>query len=363
MISLVRGNWFREVGAMRHHLAYVVAVGAVLSAAVGWAFLRDANTGADMTQAAEAFVESLTAEQKATAVLPADSPLRVDWHFIPKDQRKGLQIKHMNDAQRKAALALLRSALSQIGYDKATKIMALEGILRELEKGRTGGAIRDPERYYYTVFGEPSDLGRWALSIEGHHLSLNFVVDKGKVIASTPTFFAANPNVVREGMPGGVPAGTRVLADEELLAFQLTESLGPEQRKTAITADKAPREIRAAGELPPPAYAPEGLSFAGLNGTQQQLLRQLIAVYARNLPADLASARLQAIDGAGYDRVYFAWAGADRPGIGHYYRIQGPTFLIEFVNTQPDSAGNPASHIHSVWRDPTGDFAIPAKRS
>ena len=347
---------------MRRHLAYVMAVAAALSATMGWAVLRDANTGADLTLAARAFLDTLSADQKATVVLPADSPLRLDWHFIPKDQRKGLQIKHMDAAQRKAALALLRSALSQTGYDKATKIMSLEGILRELQKGQSSGPIRDPERYYYTIFGEPGETGRWALSIEGHHLSLNFAVDQGNVIASTPTFFAANPTVVRAGMPGGVPVGTRVLADEELLAFQLLESLSPEQRKTAILADKAPSDIRAAGQPESPEYATEGVAFGGLNGTQQKLLRELIDVYARNLPADLAAARLQAIDAARYDRVYFAWAGADRPGIGHYYRIQGPTFLIEFVNTQPDSAGNPASHIHSVWRDPTGDFAIPAKR-
>jgi hypothetical protein len=347
---------------MRRHLAYVMAVAAALSATMGWAVLRDANTGADLTLAARAFLDTLSAEQKATVVLPADSPLRFDWHFIPKDQRKGLQIKHMDAAQRKAALGLLRSALSQTGYDKATKIMSLEGILRELQKGQSSGPIRDPERYYYTIFGEPGETGRWALSIEGHHLSLNFAVDQGNVIASTPTFFAANPTVVREGMPGGVPVGTRVLADEELLAFQLLESLSPEQRKTAILADKAPSDIRAAGQLQSPEYATEGVAFGGLNGTQQKWLRELIDVYARNLPADLAAARLEAIDAARYDRVYFAWAGADRPGIGHYYRIQGPTFLIEFVNTQPDSAGNPASHIHSVWRDPTGDFAIPAKR-
>lgn len=347
---------------MRRHLAYVTAVAAALSATMGWAILRDANTGADLTVAARAFLGTLSAEQKATVVLPADSPLRLDWHFIPKDQRKGLQIKHMDAAQRKAALALLRSALSQTGYDKATKIMSLEGILRELQEGRSSGPIRDPERYYYTIFGEPSETDRWALSIEGHHLSLNFAVDRGNVIASTPTFFAANPTVVREGMSGGVAVGTRVLAAEELLAFQLLESLSLEQRKTAILADKAPSDIRAAGKPQPPEYATEGVAFGGLNGTQQKLLRELIDVYARNLPADLAGARLQAIDAASYDRVYFAWAGADRPGIGHYYRIQGPTFLIEFVNTQPDSAGNPASHIHSVWRDPTGDFAIPVKR-
>ena len=193
---------------MRRHLAYVMAVAAALSATMGWAVLRDANTGADLTLAARAFLDALSADQKATVALPADSPLRLDWHFIPKDQRKGLQIKHMDAAQRKAALALLRSALSQTGYDKATKIMSLEGILRELQKGQSSGPIRDPERYYYTIFGEPGDTGRWALSIEGHHLSLNFAVDQGNVIASTPTFFAANPTVVREGMPGGVPPTT-----------------------------------------------------------------------------------------------------------------------------------------------------------
>jgi len=241
--------------------------------------------------------------------------------------------------------------------------MSLEGLLHELEKGRSGGAIRDPERYYYTIFGEPNELRRWALSVEGHHLSLNFAVAQGRVIASTPTFFAANPHLVRDGMPGGVPVGTRVLAEEELFAFQLLESFSTQQRRRATLADKAPRDIRAAGELQSPPYAAEGLPFTALNGTQQQLLRQLIAIYARNLPTDLASARLQAIELAGYGQVYFGWAGADQPGIGHYYRIQGPTFVIEFVNVQPDAAGNPASHIHSVWRDPTGDFGVTARRS
>jgi hypothetical protein len=348
---------------MRRNLAYLVAVAAMLSVATGWSFLQEAATGVSVTQAAKAFVAALSTDQKTAAVLPAGSPQRIAWHFIPKDQRKGLQVKHMKDAQRQAALVLLRSVLSQAGYDKATKIMALEGILRELEQGRKGSPIRDPQRYYFTLFGEPSEAGRWGMSIEGHHLSLNFTVDSGIVIASTPTFFAANPTVVREGLPGNVPQGTRVLAEEELVAFQLLESLDAQQRKTAILEAKAPREIRAAGEPQPPAYAPDGLSLAGLNETQQKLLKKLIAVYAGNLPTDLAAARLRAIDEAGDDKVYFAWAGADRPGIGHYYRIQGPTFLIELVNTQPDSAGNPASHIHSVWRDPTGDFAIPAKRS
>ncbi len=348
---------------MRHNLTYLVAVAAMLSVATGWSFLQETATGVGATQSAKAFLATLSAEQKSIAVLPLDSPQRVDWHVIPKAQRKGLQLKDMTDGQRQAALALLRSVLSPAGYEKATKVMALEATIRELEKSRQGGAIRDPERYYFTLFGEPSEVSRWGLSIEGHHLSLNFLVDSGVVIASTPMFFAANPHVVREGMPGNVPPGIRTLADEELLAFQLIESLDAQQRKMAILDAKAPRDVRGAGEAQPPAYEPEGLSSTGMNETQQGLLKKLIAVYVGNLPTDLASARLRAIDEADYDKVYFAWAGADRPGIGHYYRIQGPTFLIEFVNIQSDSAGNAASHIHSYLRDPRGDFAIPAKRS
>jgi hypothetical protein len=311
-----------------------------------------------MTRAATEYLATLSPQQRSTSVMPYDTPERMGWHFIPKAERKGLQIKEMNETQRAAALQLLRSVLSQVGYDKATTIMSLEALLHEVEKDRGGGAIRDPQRYYFTVFGQPGDTECWGLSIEGHHLSLNFVVQGDQVIASTPAFFAANPTIVYREAPGGPGKGTRVLADEELLAFDLLWRLTAEQRESAVIAERAPREIRAAGEAKPPAYAPEGLSLAEMDDQQQQILKSLIAVYANNMPADLAEARLAAIDGAGWDTVYFAWAGPDRPGIGHYYRIQGPTFLIEFVNTQPDALGNPASHIHSVWRDPRGDFAM-----
>jgi hypothetical protein len=346
---------------MRRTSLQILVALSVLAAAAGWTHLRSAGTGAGTTDAAKAYLATLSEEQKAATGMPFDTPERVGWHFIPKAERKGLQIKHMNEAQRKAAFLLLRNVLSEIGYNKARTIMQLEDLLRELEKDRRGGAIRDAERYYYTVFGQPSETGRWGLSIEGHHLSLNFVVDNGRVVASTPTFFAANPTIVCQPSANGPAPGTRVLANEELLAFNLLQSLNGQHRSVAVIAENAPREIRAAGEAVAPAYAPDGLSVTAMNAQQQQILKSLVAQYANNLPKDVAQQRLKAIDKAGYDKVYFAWAGADRPGIGHYYRIQGPTFLIEFVNTQPDAAGNPASHIHSVWRDPTGDFGIPRR--
>jgi hypothetical protein len=331
----------------------------LLTLSAGAAYLRSPETGVDMTRTARAYLATLTDQQRAVSLMAYDTPQRVGWHFIPMDERKGLQVKHMNEAQRQAAFELLEAALSEVGYGKARTIMAMEGILHELQRTRGGGPIRDPQRYYYTVFGEPSEAGRWGLSIEGHHLSLNFVVEKNRVIASTPTFFAANPSVVKDEFPGMPSKGTRVLAEEETLAFDLLQSLDAAQRAKAIVAERAPRDIRAAGEAQAPKYETTGLAYADMNADQQKLIASLIGVYAGNLPEDVCAARLQAIQTAGYDRVYFAWAGADRPGIGHYYLIQGPTFQIEFVNVQPDSAGNPASHIHSVWRDPQGDFAIP----
>ncbi|MBS0211410.1 MAG: DUF3500 domain-containing protein, partial [Planctomycetes bacterium] len=294
------------------------------------ALFRSAPAGPAMTTAAEAFLASLDEAQRAKAQLDYASPARVDWHFIPKPTRKGLQIREMNSDQRDAALKLLSTALSQTGYGKATQIMALEHLLAELEKTRVGGPVRDAERYYFTVFDKPTADGRWGLSIEGHHMSLNFVVERGSVISSTPAVFATNPAVVKSSTVPQVKVGTRVLASEETIAFELVGSLSTEQRGVAIRAAKAPAEIRAAGEAQPPTAAPVGLSHEQMNPTQRATLERLVREYAANMPDDVAEARLKDIVEAGWGKVYFAWEGADQPGVGHYYRVQGPTFLIEF---------------------------------
>lgn len=345
----------------RHHLHLCVVV-LVVAAAAGFALVNVVATGPDMTAAAERFVASLSADQNAQTVLPYDTPKRTDWHYIPKPSRKGLQIKDMNADQRRGAHALLASALSAAGYSKATKIMQLESILDELEMSRANRLIRDPQRYYFTIFGTPSAKGRWGLSVEGHHLSLNFVVDENRVASSTPTFFGANPAVLAEDYGQGFPKGLRVLAAEEQLAFKLLDSLSDEQRKTAIIAEKAPRDIRDAGEASPPDSAAEGLAVRDMTQPQQAILRKLVETYAGNLPHDVAAERLSTIERDGYGTIKFAWAGAYKPGVGHHYRVQGESFLIEFNNTQPDSAGNPANHIHSVWHNRAGNFAIPLER-
>lgn len=338
-----------------------IVAGLLLTAApAGWTYYRETTAAAAMNAAAGEFVATLDAQQKSLVLLDYDSPRRVDWHFIPKDERKGLQVKHMTDAQRAAALRLLQSGLSQTGYEKATQIMELESLLNELEMGR-GRNLRDPVRYFFTIFGTPAAEGRWGLSVEGHHLSLNFVVEGGKVISSTPQVFCANPAAVKTENKSGIAVGTRVLKDEEQLAFELVTSLSDEQRAKAVIDAKAPAEVRAAGEPQPPQDPPVGIPASDMTDAQRSKLRALIEVYTSAMADEIAADRLEAIDAAGLDGVHFAWAGPTEPGIGHYYRIQGPTFVVEFVNTQPDAAGNPANHIHSVWRDMRGDFGLSAK--
>lgn len=314
-----------------------------------------------MAAAANDFLASLSADEKAQAVRAYDDPARLDWHNIPKDQRKGLQYREMTPAQRELCHALLKSALSDVGYEKGTRIMSLESNLREGERGQQGTPFRDPERYFLTIFGTPGDQGNWGWSFEGHHFSLNFAVHDGQVISDSPSFWGANPATVHVFITGGPEVGTRTLANEEQLGFDLLHSLDAAQLKKAVIADKAPDDYRAAGQPQPPHTAPEGIAVADLTEAQQKTLWSLLVTYSGHLEDRLATTRLADIKDHDLNRVHFAWWGSQEPGVGHYYRIQGPTFVLELVNIQSDPAGNKANHIHSVWRSLEGDFGVAAK--
>ncbi|MGB7343690.1 MAG: DUF3500 domain-containing protein [Pirellulaceae bacterium] len=308
---------------------------------------------------ADSFLSSLDEDQKSKAVVPYDSDQRVDWHFIPKKTRKGLALRDMNSAQRSSALRLLRATLSEAGYDKATKTMLMEAVVRELE-GDKRNWERDPQKYFVTLFGQPSDKDPWGLSIEGHHMSLNFSYRDGKVADSTPQFFGANPGEVKTEVSGPLGKGTRVLRDEEQVGFKLINALSEENQAEAIIDKTAPKELRFAGEAQVKLEEPEGIALSEMSEDNQKILKRLVRVYTDIVPEQLAKERRALIAKDGWDDVHFAWAGAQEPGIGHYYRIRGKSFLIEFVNTQADASGNPANHIHCCWRDATGDFDLPA---
>lgn len=320
------------------------------------------DVGRAMIQAARDFLASLDDAGVAKATMKFDDPARLDWHNIPKPKRKGVQLRDMTPEQRERCHALLRAALSDVGFEKALRILSLENNLREGEKGIVGGPLRDPDRYFLTIFGKPESTGVWGWSFEGHHFSLNFVIEDGQVVSDTPSFWGANPATVRVFVEGGPAVGVRTLAQEEQSAFDLVQSLSEEQRKRALIAPRAPAEYRGGGTPQPPQSPPAGLVASAMNDEQRKILWSLLEAYCGNLEAPLAAARLAEIKSAGFEKVHFAWAGATRPGVGHYYRVQGPTFVLELVNVQSDPAGNKANHIHSVWRNMKGDFGIPLEK-
>jgi len=299
----------------------------------------------EMADAATKFLGSLKPEQAAKASYKLKDDERQNWHFIPK-ARNGLTIKDMTEDQRKLAMKLLRSGLSDHGYGKATNIMSLETILRELE-GPNSRMTRDPELYYITVFGKPDAKGTWGWRVEGHHLSVNYTIVKGEYVAGTPSFFGTNPAEVKSGPRQGL----RALADEEDRGRELIKALSPEQREQAIFEKVALKDIVTMAEKRVKPLEQKGIAASKLNPDQKQKLLALVKAYIERNRPELAKEDLRKINEAGIDKLSFAWAGGIEKGEGHYYRVQGPTFLLEYDNTQ-----NNNNHIHAVYRDFESDF-------
>lgn len=298
----------------------------------------------EMAQSAINFWNALTPEQQAKAHYDMKDEERYDWHFIPKP-RKGLPLREMTAEQRQLAHAFLASGLSRRGYQQAVTIMSLDEILKEMEKGK--GPLRDPDGYFFTVFGTPGANQTWGWRVEGHHLSLNFTIADGKAAVAGPTFMGSNPGEVREGPRKGL----RVLGETEDVGRKLVKSLNDEQRKVAVFSEEAPKEIITGNSRKADLLSPPGLAAEKMTAEQRAELTDLVKLFAHRLRAELAAEDLEKIEKAGWDKVHFAWAGGLEPGQKHYYRIQGPTFLVEYDNTQND-----ANHIHTVWRDAGNDF-------
>lgn len=302
--------------------------------------------GKTMHQAAAAFLASLTPEQIKRTRMPFQSDERLNWHYVPKE-RQGLSFKAMTPIQQELALDLLQISLSDRGFHKVATIRKLENILGEIEKGK--GPVRDPELYYVTLFGDPAAKGVWGWRFEGHHVSLHWTSIEGKIIASTPQFLGANPAEVRSGPM----QGTRALGAEEDLGRELLLSLSEAQRQQAVLSSNAPPDIITGNSRKVAILEDKGLIYKSMTHAQQGLLLSLIQEHAAAQTGPMAKKRLDAIRHAGLDSVKFAWMGSMERGKGHYYRIQGPAFLIEYDNTQ-----NNANHIHAVWRDFKGDFGV-----
>lgn len=296
-----------------------------------------------MTECANRFLNALEANQRGKATFSFETDERMNWHYIPKE-RKGLPLRDMTPYQKHLASALLAAGLSQTGYIKAVTIMSLEDVLKLIEND--SGERRNPEKYYFSVFGTPSDSGTWGYRVEGHHLSQNYTVVNGTVVDG-PSFFGANPAEVRQGPRKGL----RTLAGEDDFGIDMIHALDEQQQKVAIVNPTAYEEILTAASRKAALQGqPSGLSASKMDAMQFDALMALMEEYARNVHDELAERRMAQINKAGRN-IYFAWSGGINRGDPHYYRVQTPHFLIELDDTQDN-----ANHIHAVWRDFAGDF-------
>lgn len=302
--------------------------------------------GDDAATAARAFLASLPAPLRGSASFAMDADERHDWHFVPKS-RQGASLLQLDDTQAELIGPLLATALSPEGLLTARGVIKHENILREVETARgIDASRRDPGLYYTTIFGDPSPAAPWGWRFEGHHLSLNVTQIPGSAPTLGPVFVGANPARV----PSGPQTGLRLLAAEEDLARALVSQLPEERRRSAMIRDTAFADI-VTGNDREVKLELQGLPAAQMSAAERQALRALIEVYAARFVSASAKDILARIDRAGFDQIRFAWAGSLEPGQPHYYRVHGPTLLIEYDNTQ-----NGANHIHTVYRDLQRDF-------
>lgn len=300
---------------------------------------------AEMLEAAQKFLGALDGAQKSKAVYPLTSTERETWFFVPIT-RHGVPLTELSVGQRDLALELLRSGLSQREFARAQAIRSLDNILKEMEHDTPPGR-RNPELYYVTIFGEPVTGASWGWRFEGHHLSFNFTIVRGSHVLFAPEFGGANPAEVRDGPR----KGERNFGEEEDLGREFVMSLDEAHRKIAVIDTKSPPEILTSNKARVDPLAPAGLAFAQMTEGQRKAVQTLLMLYVSRNRTELADSTIAEIKAAGFDKICFAWAGGFVPGEGHYYRIQGPTFVVEFDNTQ-----NGANHIHTVWRDFKNDF-------
>ncbi len=303
--------------------------------------------GQGMREAADRLLAAVPEALRTKIVRPFDDPDRFDWHYTPRS-RNGAALKELDARGREAVHALLRTALSAAGHRKAVNIIELEIVLREME---TFGLMRDPERYHLTIYGTPDPKAAWGWRFEGHHLSLNFTLAGERATADTPSFFGANPATVPRAAKFGPRQGQRVLAAEEDEARVLLVSLDEAQRRAAVFDTRSYGEILTTNAAKVDPLAAVGIAAARLDEKQRAQLMKLIEVYAGVFEPGLARARLARVSEGGVENIRFGWAGSIERGGQHYYRIQGPRFLIEY-----DASQNDGNHVHSVWRDFSGDF-------
>lgn len=303
----------------------------------------------DITTEANRFIKLLNNGQRSKTLLPFDTSERYNFHFVPLNDRKGISMNELNTAQQQQVFTLLRTSLNNTAVEKITAVMQLEILLKELEQRSRDDHFRDAGKYFLTIFGTPSDSGIWGWRFEGHHISFNFSAHKNLLLSGTPSFLGSNPAIVQSGPQ----KNKEILKEETTAGFELLHSLSETELKKAIISTTAPSEIITGAARKAMIEQAVGVPYMELGTKAQLLFLQLLEVYLDRYKKELSDKMLQDIKNAGMENLRFAWAGHQQRGIGKpcYYRIHGPTIIIEYDNTQ-----NNGNHIHTVIRDLKNDF-------
>lgn len=303
-----------------------------------------------LAAAALGWLDGLDDGQRARATFPFESAERFVWAYTPEPPRAGLPLADMRPEQRAAAGAIVAAGLSARAAGEVAAVIALETVLGELERGegRRSGPRRDPERYWFAVFGDPGSRSPWSWRIGGHHVAVHVTVADGEVVGTAPSFLGANPAVV----PSGPLAGVRTLPGEDALARELLAALAPDERRRAVVSDRAPDDILTGnGRVADVRSVPVGVRHGDLGATGRSSVERLIRHYVDRAPRDVADDTWDRLVAPNLGDVTFAWAGSEQAGRGHYYAVRGPGFVIEYDNTQ-----NGANHAHAVWRELGNDW-------
>lgn len=295
----------------------------------------------ELTAATQRFLDGLNDAQRKVAQRPITDEEATNWHFVP-GRYAGVEMGALDSAQKNAAHDVLRTMLSATGFAKSMAIADLESVLFEMEsKPGKPASHRDPNRYALLVCGDPAQ-GDYTVRFQGHHLSLRMMVIDGVLVAHTPHFLGTNPHRVPEKWARTAPLGREEDLGRELLAL-----FTPEQRKVVVFDAKAPADVLLGpGKEPAAIGERRGLAWREMRLDQQQKLWELLELHVNVLRGPVAQQELERIRSRDLAELSFAWAGSTERGEGHYYRIHGKRFAVEYDCTQ-----NGANHVHVVWRD------------
>ena len=309
-----------------------------------------ASANAQIVVMAEKLVSVLDAAQRANLQFTFTSDQKTRWSNLPSPmfERRGVRLADLTQPQRDAVMRLLSVALSADGYRKVNEIMLGDEVLRTQNGGggrggRGGGPSFGKDEYYVAFVGTPSMTTPWMLQFGGHHLAINLTLRGGQA-SMTPSLPAAQPaKFTIEGRE------IRPLGRENDKAFALVNALDASQRGQAILSDRVADLVLGPGQ-DGRTIQPEGLRASSMTAAQQAMLLNLVREWAGTVTDAFGEPRMAEIK-ANLPQTYFAWSGPTTNGSAAYFRIQGPTLVIEYAPQQGS-----VDHIHTIYRDPTNDY-------